>query len=168
MTNGELETFYDLSRPRKLLALDGGGIRGALTLEVLVKIEDMLAQKTGKGKDFRLCQFFHYIAGTSTGAIIAAALARGMSATEVLQFYKHAGPDMFDKAWLLARIHHVYKTQPLTEQLKPCLGLRRRWSRSISNPSYSSLRAMSRPIHPGPSAVIHARNTTIPPVLTAT
>lgn len=122
MTNGELETFYDRSRSRKLLALDGGGIRGALTLEVLVRIEALLAKKTGKGKDFRLCQFFDYIGGTSTGAIIAAALARGMSATDVLQFYKHAGPDMFDKAWLLTRFHHFYKTQPLTEQLRTVFG----------------------------------------------
>ena len=122
MTNGELETFYDRSRPRKLLALDGGGIRGALTLEVLVKIEAMLAQKTGKGNDFRLCQFFDYIGGTSTGAIIAAALARGMAATEVLQFYKQAGPDMFDKAWLLARIRHLYETKPLAEQLQTVFG----------------------------------------------
>ena len=68
MTNGELETFYDHSRPRKLLALDGGGIRGALTLEVLVKIESMLAKATGRGDSFRLCHFFDYIGGTSTGA----------------------------------------------------------------------------------------------------
>ena len=101
MNKEEVETLYDRSRPRKLLALDGGGIRGALTLEVLVKIEAMLAQKIGKGKDFRLCHFFDYIGGTSTGAIIATALARGMAAAEVLQFYKQAGPDMFDKAsWL--------------------------------------------------------------------
>lgn len=122
MTNGELETFYDHSRPRKLLALDGGGIRGALTLEVLVKIEAMLAQKIGKGKDFRLCHFFDYIGGTSTGAIIATALARGMAATEVLQFYKQAGPDMFDKAWLLARVRHLYETKPLAEQLQSVFG----------------------------------------------
>jgi hypothetical protein len=122
MTKDEVETLYDRSRQRKLLALDGGGIRGALTLEVLVKIESMLAQKTGKGKDFRLCQFFDYIGGTSTGAIIAAALARGMAATEVLQFYKQAGPDMFDKAWLLARVRHLYKTTPLAEQLQSVFG----------------------------------------------
>ena len=122
MTKEEVDTLYDRSRPRKLLALDGGGIRGALTLEVLVKIEAMLAQKTGKGNNFRLCHFFDYIGGTSTGAIIAAALARGMAATEVLQFYKQAGPDMFDKAWLLARIRHLYETQPLTDQLKTVFG----------------------------------------------
>ena len=45
-----------------------------------------------------------------------------MAATEVLQFYKQAGPDMFDKAWLLARIRHLYETQPLTDQLKTVFG----------------------------------------------
>src|SRR5918995_2033722 len=43
--------------PRKLLALDGGGIRGILTLEVLLKIERLLAEATGEGEKFRLCDF---------------------------------------------------------------------------------------------------------------
>lgn len=122
MTKEEVETLYDRSRPRKLLALDGGGIRGALTLEVLVKMEALLAKATGKGNTFRLGQFFDYIGGTSTGAIIAAALARGMAATEVLQFYKQAGPDMFDKAWLVARVRHLYETKPLAGQLQTVFG----------------------------------------------
>lgn len=122
MTNQEVEQLYDTSRPRKLLALDGGGIRGALTLEVLVKIETLLAKATGKGEGFRLCQFFDYIGGTSTGAIIAAALARGMSAKEVLDFYRQAGPVMFDKSFILARVQHLYKSKPLAEQLQTVFG----------------------------------------------
>lgn len=122
MRTEDIERLFDLSRPKKMLTLDGGGIRGALTLEVLVKIEHMLAQATGKGAGFRLCQFFDYIAGTSTGAIIAAALARGMSAREVLTFYKEAGPDMFDKAWILDRVRHLYETKPLADQLQGVFG----------------------------------------------
>lgn len=122
MTQEELARRLSPDRPKKLLALDGGGIRGALTLEVLIKIEALLAQATGKGAAFRLCQFFDYIGGTSTGAIIAAALARGMAATEVLTFYKEAGPDMFDKAFLLSRIRHLYDTQPLAQQLQTVYG----------------------------------------------
>ena len=86
--------------PRKLLALDGGGIRGILTLEVLLKIEQLLADATGKGKEFRLSDFFDYIGGTSTGAIIAAGLALGKSVSELLAFYQKTGPAMFDKATL--------------------------------------------------------------------
>ena len=78
---GKLASRYQGTEDRKhtLLTLDGGGIRGILTLEVLVRMEEILAEATGSGRDFRLCHFFDYVAGTSTGAIIAAGLARGMT-----------------------------------------------------------------------------------------
>lgn len=80
--------------PKKLLAIDGGGIRGVLALEILAKIERLLA----KGRpEFRLCQYFDYIAGTSTGGIIAAGLAVGMSVADILRFYEDAGAQMFPK-----------------------------------------------------------------------
>ena len=113
---------YQTQRPRKLLALDGGGIRGVMTLEVLSRIERMLAEATGKGEEFRLCDFFDYIGGTSTGAIIAAGLARGMSAAELLEFYKEAGPAMFDKAFLLNRLRYLYESQPLANELQKTFG----------------------------------------------
>ena len=109
-------------RPRKLLALDGGGIRGILTLQVLIRIEQILADASGRGKDFRLCQFFDYIAGTSTGAIIAAGLARGMSAVELADFYMKTGPAMFDKAFILFRLRHLYESTPLATQLQATFG----------------------------------------------
>src|SRR5580704_15425797 len=58
--------------PKKLLALDGGGIRGVITLEVLDRLESMLAEQLCAGEDFVLGDYFDYIAGTSTGAVIAA------------------------------------------------------------------------------------------------
>ena len=69
---GHLEDRYGTQRPRKLLALDGGGIRGVLSLQVLIKMEGLLREQSGQGEDFRLCNYFDYIGGTSTGAIIAA------------------------------------------------------------------------------------------------
>ena len=51
-----------------MLALDGGGIRGLITLGILEKIEKLVKDRAG-GK---LCDYFDYIGGTSTGAIIAA------------------------------------------------------------------------------------------------
>jgi hypothetical protein len=101
-----------------MLALDGGGIRGVLTIEVLVEIENQLRQALGAGDDFRLCDFFDYIGGTSTGGIIAASLARGLSAKEVLNFYLEIGPKMFEKPWLLKRLKYKYESEPLAEQLK--------------------------------------------------
>src|SRR6266576_536706 len=89
--------------PRKLLALDGGGIRGVITLEILAEIEHQLQKKLGRGDDFVLADYFDYIAGTSTGAIIATCLALGMRVSDIEQFYIESGPAMFDKASLLAR-----------------------------------------------------------------
>jgi hypothetical protein len=124
---GDLAERFDVQPgeeppPRKLLALDGGGIRGILTLEVLLRIEELLAEATGEGETFRLCDFFDYIGGTSTGAIIAAGLARGMSAGELLDFYRQTGPAMFDKAFILYRLKYLYESQPLAEELKETFG----------------------------------------------
>src|SRR5215831_12780770 len=93
----------DKAGPRKLLALDGGGIRGVITLEILAEIERQLQKKLGRGEDFVLADYFDYIAGTSTGAIIAACLSLGMRVEEVARFYKDSGPAMFDKANLIQR-----------------------------------------------------------------
>jgi patatin-like phospholipase/acyl hydrolase len=89
--------------PRKLLALDGGGIRGVITLEVLAEIERQLQKKLGRGDDFVLADYFDYIAGTSTGAIIGTCLALGMRVEQVARFYEESGPAMFDKANLIQR-----------------------------------------------------------------
>jgi len=119
---GPLADRYRVPRPRRLLALDGGGIRGVLTLAILAEIEKQLATATGSGSNFRLCQFFDYVAGTSTGAIIAAGLARGMSSQELITFYTSLGPNIFKKEFLLRRIKHFYTSDPLAEQLKATFG----------------------------------------------
>lgn len=122
---GHLEKrFGDKAKgnPRKLLALDGGGIRGVLTLQVLIRMEEILRERSGQGDSFRLCNFFDYIGGTSTGAIIAAGLAIGMSAQELSDFYIATGPKMFEKAFILERLRNLYKKEPLTEELKKTYG----------------------------------------------
>ena len=100
---------------KRLLAIDGGGIRGILALEILARIEELLA----KGRpDFRLSQYFDYIAGTSTGAIIAAGLARGMTVAEIITFYTDAGAQMFKRASLLKRLKYKFEDEPLAGKLK--------------------------------------------------
>jgi uncharacterized protein len=92
---------------KKLLAIDGGGIRGVLALEVLQRIEDLLKAKSGR-PDFTLAGYFDYIAGTSTGGIIAAGLAIGMSVEEILAFYQDAAAQMCVKANLLRRLRYKF------------------------------------------------------------
>jgi hypothetical protein len=119
---GHMEQRYATNQPRKLLALDGGGIRGVLTLQVLIRMEELLAEKSGQGENFRLCNFFDYIGGTSTGAIIAAGLAIGKSARWLSEFYKEVGPAMFEKSFILKRLKNLYKSEPLAEKLKDVFG----------------------------------------------
>jgi hypothetical protein len=112
---GHLEKRFGTERPRKLLALDGGGIRGVLTLEILAEIERKLEAKT---RVRCLGDYFDYIGGTSTGAIIAAGLSIGMTAAKLLQFYREAGVSMFEKNALLKRLKSFYTDEPLKEKLK--------------------------------------------------
>jgi hypothetical protein len=119
---GNLRERYERPQPRKLLALDGGGIRGVLTLQFLKRIEELLASASGGGSGFRLCDYFDYIGGTSTGAIIAAGLARGMSIAELVEFYRAVGPEMFEKTHLLKRLHSLYKSDPLIAKLQQVFG----------------------------------------------
>jgi patatin-like phospholipase/acyl hydrolase len=90
-------------------------------LEVLRKIEDLLGTKSGQ-PDFRLADYLDYIAGTSTGGVIAAGLSIGMSVGEIMKFYEQAGPQMFVRANLLRRLRYRYDDEPLAQQLKRVIG----------------------------------------------
>jgi uncharacterized protein len=106
---------------KKLLALDGGGIRGVIALEVLVRIEEVLRERSGR-KDLVLSDYFDYIGGTSTGAIVAACLAVGMQVKEVIRFYVENGSAMFSRAGLLKRFWYKFGDDNLSNQLKEILG----------------------------------------------
>src|SRR5258708_14321945 len=86
--------------PRKLLAIDGGGICGVLSLQIFAKIEDLLINES-KRPDYRLADYFDYVAGTSTGGIIAAGIALGMSIAEILAFYVNNGGPMFSQTSII-------------------------------------------------------------------
>lgn len=114
---------YRTPRPRRLLALDGGGIRGILTLEVLAELERQLKAATGGGDDFCLGDYFDYVGGTSTGAIIAACLAYGFPVRTISQLYDELGQQMFKKPRNPAkRLWYSYLSEPLEAQLKDRFG----------------------------------------------
>jgi hypothetical protein len=107
-----------LPGPKRLLALDGGGIRGLISLEILAQLEKTLQQELEAGDDFRLTHYFDYVAGTSTGAIIATCIALGMSVDEIMSFYLVNGEKMFEKASLLRRFHYRYEDENLGAMLQ--------------------------------------------------
>lgn len=111
---GALAERYQSKSKRKMLALDGGGIRGVLTLSFLKKIEQIVGKP--------LHEYFDYIAGTSTGAIIAAGLASGRSVDELIDFYKRSGTEMFQRSRYLERLRSLYQNGALEKQLKETFG----------------------------------------------
>jgi uncharacterized protein len=104
--------------PKKILALDGGGIRGILTVEILARIENLLRDKLGKDERFVLADYFDFIAGTSTGGIIAACLSLGMTVDRIRRFYLENGKEMFDKASLLHQYRYKFRDEKLSRRLQ--------------------------------------------------
>jgi hypothetical protein len=118
------EHFGGDGRPKRILALDGGGLRGILSLGILEKIEDLLRERHGCGDDFRLCHYFDLIAGTSTGAIIAAALAQGRSVGEVRDKYFSLGRRVFERSLLRQVLLRArYDERALVSELKDLFGV---------------------------------------------
>jgi uncharacterized protein len=81
----------------RILSVDGGGIRGLISVLVLEEIEKRLGEKAG-GRA-RIADYFHLFAGTSTGGLIALALTapREVSAKELASFYTDDGPEIFHR-----------------------------------------------------------------------
>ena len=82
----------------RVLALDGGGIKGTFTASLLAELERMTGKRVG--------EYFDLITGTSTGGIIAIALALGIPAEEVRRFYVEQGPAIFPSVGLHIRLRH--------------------------------------------------------------
>jgi len=108
------------NRPRRLLAIDGGGLAGLIPAEALILIEEQLDKITGTQKP--LCDRFDLIGGTSTGAILAAGLALGLKAGELRDFYLKFGQDIFTKSLLPVQFWHKYPSGPLEKHLTAVLG----------------------------------------------
>ena len=96
-----------------LLSIDGGGIRGIIPVCALIEFE----KQTGKA----VREVVSFMAGTSTGSIIAAGLATGMSAERILELYLGLGPQVFKRdwlGWLFSLGSFRYRTKPLAEALQ--------------------------------------------------
>jgi hypothetical protein len=106
---------------KRILALDGGGIRGVFSLEILLRMQALLREHYGE-PGMVLADHFDLFAGTSTGAIIATCLCWGMTVEEILDLYLKYGTTMFTpvpwykpyKKYLVSR----YDAKPLSEFLQ--------------------------------------------------
>ena len=97
---------------KRILSIDGGGIRGIIPLCALIELEKVTGKPTR--------ELFDLIAGTSTGAIIAGGLAHGLSAERCLEIYQEGSTTVFRRDWILwltSLFSYKYRTAPLHELL---------------------------------------------------
>lgn len=111
---------------KRILSLDGGGIRGAFTCGILERVEEIIKEKDNT---LRLCDYFDLIGGTSTGSIIAAGLSIGMSASEIKEKYLELGEEIFGqkrdwrKPWETVKyLKSEYDHSILEDKLKDVFG----------------------------------------------
>lgn len=106
--------------PKRILALDGGGIRGVVTLGMLERIESTLRERHGDPA-MRLCDYFDLIGGTSSGALIASGLALGLTVADLREIYLElAGLAFGRRRWQFWK--SKFDARPLELQLKRLLG----------------------------------------------
>jgi len=124
-----LKQHHDPTAPKRILSLDGGGIRGALSLGYLQKIEDVLRKQHDNDPEFRLCDYFDLIGGTSTGSIIASCLAIGMKVDKITEMYMELGGKIFAKKYKWWNIFETgdwlkgsYDPVPLEQELQNVFG----------------------------------------------
>ena len=104
--------------PKRMLSLDGGGVRGAISIAFLERLEKLIEEV--EGRPTLLSDWFDFIGGTSTGAIIA-----GARAADVRTFYHTLGPKVFRRSfWRIAGVMSKFDRQNLIAELDSILGNR--------------------------------------------
>ncbi|GAB2513266.1 CBASS cGAMP-activated phospholipase [Paramicrobacterium agarici] len=107
--------------PRRVLTIDGGGIKGVFPAAFLADLESEL--------DRPLASYFDLIVGTSTGGIIAIALGLGIPAADILRFYEDKGPLIFKGSRRLDVLRQLvtakYDPTPLRNALTDVFGDRK-------------------------------------------
>jgi hypothetical protein len=110
--------------PKRILALDGGGLRGMLSVGLLYRLERLLRERFGD-PGLLLADYFDLIAGTSTGAIIAGGLALGMEVREVDGHYRQLGKVVFKESfWRDGVVRSSYDADEVAQALQKVFGHR--------------------------------------------
>ena len=103
---------------RRILTIDGGGIKGLVPASLLAHVEESLPHG--------IAEYFDLVVGTSTGGIIALALGLGLSAKETLAFYEQHGPMIFCGNPRLRSWRHWFRAKydpgPLRSALEDVFG----------------------------------------------
>jgi uncharacterized protein len=108
---------------KRILSLDGGGVRGAISIAFLERLETTVAEI--EGRPTLLADWFDLIGGTSTGAIIAAALVLGYRASDIHKFYHELGQRVFrHPVWRVAGFMSKFSRRDIMRELDTVLAQR--------------------------------------------
>src|SRR4051812_36099829 len=102
---------------KRILALDGGGIRGVFSLQILTRIEELFRQEQNDS-NLVLADVFDLIAGTSTGAIIATFLSWGMPVRQIEAEYVYRSAEMFSREPWYRRWKAKYRADAIAEYFR--------------------------------------------------
>jgi hypothetical protein len=102
---------------KRILAFDGGGIRGIFSLQIAARIEQLFRDEYGR-PDLVLADVVDLFAGTSTGAIIAACLAWGRPVEDIDRLYFQHGRAMFAPQPWWGRVRAKYRAEKLATLFK--------------------------------------------------
>lgn len=105
--------------PKRMLALDGGGTRGIITLAFLERIEATLQARLGRGDDFVLADYFDMIGGTSVGSILATMLALGWRVERIEKTFTGWAPEIFKRR---TSINDRYDARLLSAKITAVVG----------------------------------------------
>jgi uncharacterized protein len=110
--------------PKRVLSLEGGGVRTASEFGYLARMEDLLRRRSGQ-VDFRLADYFDLIGGSSSGSVIAACLAQRMSVAEAEAVWHRFVAAVFSRrSGLLRQFQHRFEDGPLNRALAEVFGNR--------------------------------------------
>ena len=101
-----------MSKKFRILCLDGGGIRGLYSAQILKRMK--------KDCNIDFYNDFDLIVGTSTGSILAGSIVKQIDIDKVIALYVNEGKNIFKKRWLsrIGLFASKYNPNPLKEQLK--------------------------------------------------
>ena len=131
--------------PKRIIALDGGGVRGAISVAFLERIEEIFSEHQRKimlerlkereaagaqpreieaeckkiaAHTVRLADWFDLVGGTSTGAVIAGALSLGYSTAQIKDFYLKLAPRVFRRSyWRIPGLQSKFDARALREEI---------------------------------------------------
>src|SRR5262245_26747038 len=130
--------------PKRLLSFDGGGVRGAISVAFLERIEAIFAEHQRRvltefieareragtvdemvaaarrklNEPFRLADWFDLVGGTSTGALIAGAVALGYNTEHIKTFYTERAPHIFQRPiWRIPGLLAKFDARALQKEI---------------------------------------------------